>query len=96
MEAWVCEVRQACEDEHRVEDQQWLVAWDDVRGGELKLKEVLDAREEEVGFMQMRGIWVERPLQECWDRTGRGPVSTKWVDTNKGTDDCPCNTTNSF
>ena len=34
--------------------------------------------------MEKRGIWKLRPLGECWQRTGREPVSVRWVDTNKG------------
>ena len=30
-------------------------------------------------------MWVLRPIQACWERLGKGPVSVKWVDTNKGT-----------
>jgi len=42
------------------------------------------ARKEEIGFMQKRGIWKLVPVQESWDKTGKGPVSMRWVDTNKG------------
>ena len=34
--------------------------------------------------MEERGIWVLRLVSECWERTGKGPVSVRWVDTNKG------------
>ena len=59
-------------------------AWDDVRGGELPVEEVQAARREEVQFMVKRGIWDVRPVSECWNMTGSGPVSVRWVDTNKG------------
>ena len=42
------------------------------------------ARGEEVGFMEKRRIWDLKPIQECWDKTGKPPVSVRWVDTNKG------------
>jgi hypothetical protein len=58
-------------------------ATDDVHGGQLDLSKVREARSEEVEFMQSRGIWREVPLQECWDVTGKPPVSVKWVDTMK-------------
>ena len=35
--------------------------------------------------MEERGIWVLRPIEECWQKTGKAPVSVRWVDTNKGT-----------
>jgi hypothetical protein len=33
--------------------------------------------------MKSHEIWKEMPLQECWGKTGRAPVSVKWVDTEK-------------
>ena len=36
--------------------------------------------------MKRRGIWVERPIEECWRKTGKGPISVRWVDTDKGID----------
>ena len=44
---------------------------------------------EEVEFMNTRGLWKVRPLEECWEITGKAPVSVRWVDTNKGTDEEP-------
>ena len=35
--------------------------------------------------MVERKIWEEVPVEECWNITGRPPVSVRWVDTNKGT-----------
>ena len=59
-------------------------AWDDVKGGRLRYKLVKEARQEEVKYMVDRGMWVLRPIQECWEKSGKGPVSVKLVDTNKG------------
>ena len=36
--------------------------------------------------MEQREIWGLSPIQECWDKTGKAPVSVRWVDTNKGGD----------
>ena len=58
-------------------------------GGELKLEDVKTARLEEVTYMERRRIWEIVPLGECWRRTGKGPISTRWVDTNKGSSDSP-------
>ena len=60
-------------------------AWDDVLGGYLEPNLVRAARQEEVDFMQARGIWEESSEEECWRLTGKGPISVRWVDTNKGT-----------
>ena len=50
------------------------------------MEEVKVARKEEVTYMEQRGIWGLSPIQECWDKTGKAPVSVRWVDTNKGGD----------
>ena len=58
-------------------------ALEDASGGEIKVSE-LGQEEEEVGFMLQRRIWTERPLSECWTKTGKGPVSVRCVDVNMG------------
>ena len=40
-------------------------AWDDVHGGQLPIAEVKAARQEEVEYMQARGIWKVVPLTMC-------------------------------
>ena len=67
-----------------VELEEGSYAWDDVHGGALPVADVVAARKEEVGYMEKRGIWTKRPTKECWDKTGKAPVSVRWVDTNKG------------
>ena len=44
------------------------------------------AREEELSFMSKIHLYDEVPLEECLGGDGKGPVSTKFVDLNKGTD----------
>ena len=39
--------------------------------------------------MKKIGLFDEVPLEECWEKTGKAPTSTKWVDVNKGTADRP-------
>ena len=67
-----------------LEEEEERTAWDDVKGGYLNVKEVVAARKEEVAYMKKRRIWVETSIEECWRRTGKPPISTRWVDTNKG------------
>ena len=50
----------------------------------LDPKMAREARREEVSFMKRIELYDEVDLSECWTATGRGPVSTKWVDINKG------------
>ena len=82
VDEWISEI-QALGIEEDV-DEDVAGAWDDVHGGDLPLKDVKAARREEVGFMDERRIWDLRPIGECWEKTGKPPVSVRWVDTNKG------------
>ena len=39
--------------------------------------------------MEKKGIWIEVDIEECWKTTGKAPVTVKWVDTDKGTEEDP-------
>ena len=81
---WVNEVGEAGEGEEDEENMKLMQeAWDDVNGGELPMGEVKKARGEEIGYMVNRGIWREVPIGMCWELTGKGPTSVRWVDVNK-------------
>ena len=64
-------------------------AWDDVRGKCLDLSKVREARQEKLDYMKLKGIWTELDRDECHSKTGKRPVSVKWVETNKGSDEVP-------
>ena len=64
-------------------------AFDDAKGGSLDVKLVRAARAEEMEFVKERQIYEYASVKECLRRTGRPPVGTKWVDTNKGDDEHP-------
>jgi hypothetical protein len=83
VEAWVCEVVNEMGDVEEEDHEGDELAWDDVHGGELPIEEVKKGRKEEVGFMNRRKLWTLRPIKECFEKTGKPPVSTRWVDTNK-------------
>ena len=55
-------------------------------GGPLEIaeEELQRARTEEVSFMKKLGVWEPSSLEECVQMTGRPPVSTRWVDVDKG------------
>jgi len=57
----------------------------------LMLDEALtkQAETEEVEFMQKIRLYDVVSNSECWDKTGRPPISTKWVRVNKGTQEAP-------
>ena len=78
---WIAEVQAEMED---LEEEDLDEAWDDVRGGVLPVEKVVEARAEEVGYMKGRNIWSIRPIAESWAKTGKGPTTTQFVDTNKG------------
>ena len=62
---------------------QWASAtryFDEVTHVELPAALVKAARAEEVEYFNM--LWDIVRTQECWDVTGRPPISTKCVDVN--------------
>ena len=50
----------------------------------MPIEKVRAARKEEVNYTEGRRIWDLRPVEEYWRVTGKGPVSVRWVDTDKG------------
>jgi len=58
------------------------VAWDDVNNVELLIELVDEARQEETKYLNER-TWRIAKKTECWEKTGKAPVSVKWVDTDK-------------
>ena len=89
IEKWIAEVRIDWEKQESEQEKLMEEAWDDVKGGKLKVEDVRKARKEEVSYMVKRGIWKLVPTAECWRKTGRAPIGTRWVDTNKGSDENP-------
>ena len=58
------------------------VAWGDVNDIELPVELVRAARREEMDHMKGKIFKVVKK-SEAWEKTGRAPISTKWVDTDK-------------
>jgi hypothetical protein len=67
----------------------FMEAWDDVKNSYLDPKLVIEARMEEISFMRSEGVYEKVHLDECYRVKGSGPTSVRWIDTNKGTYDCP-------
>ena len=65
-----------------VSDDEEEYAWDDVNNFELPMKLVREARKEEMKHMMQKICKVVK-RSEAHRVTGRGPISTKWVDTDK-------------
>ena len=47
------------------------------------------AREDERIGVTKHNVYTKVPIQECFSNTGGPPVSTKWVDVNKGDENDP-------
>ena len=77
------------------EDDECIGGWGDTSfidertGQVLDPKRVKTARQEEVEFMRKIALFDVVDLLEAWDRTGKAPVTTRWVDVNKGTEEDP-------
>ena len=57
---------------------------DAITGQTLKDELVMQARREELQYFTAKGVWLKKPKGEARRRTGRSPISVKWVDVNKG------------
>ena len=55
IEVWIHEARVTWEANERQEEVMLEEAWDDVKGGKLKMEDLRKARKEEVGYMNTRG-----------------------------------------
>ncbi len=40
----------------------------------------------ELQYFIEKGVWIKRSRKDAFSRTGRPPISTRWVDVNKGDD----------
>ena len=64
------------------EDDDFEYAWDDVNDVAIPLELVEEARKEEMQHMKGK-IFKVVEKEEAWRVTGKAPISTKWVDTDK-------------
>ena len=63
--------------------------WDDISGRALRPDLVKEAREDERRGCLEANAFTNVPIQMCYDATGEAPISTRWVDINKGDNDNP-------
>ena len=61
---------------------------DDVKGGSLDKEKVMTARRLEMGYFKERGVYTKVPRAEA-RQMGAKVITTKWVDTNKGSEEEP-------
>ena len=62
---------------------------DSVTGQPLEPTLVKAVRKLEVEYFDAKEVWEKRPRAEALARTGKAPISVRWIDTNKGDDDAP-------
>ncbi len=62
---------------------------DDMSGQLLRDSLVHEARAKERKYFVDKGVWTNRPKNEARQKTGKGAISVRWVDVNKGDDLCP-------
>ena len=62
---------------------------DDLSGQMLKDCLVHEARAKELAYFKDKGVWQKKPLSEARKVTGKGAISVRWVDVNKGDDANP-------
>ena len=62
---------------------------DSVTGQPLEQSLVAAARKLELEYFEAKQVWEKRPRAEALARTGKAPITVRWIDTNKGDDDVP-------
>ena len=62
---------------------------DDLTGLPLDPDLCRAARRKELDYFESKHVWVLKKVSECRSRTGRPPITVRWVETNKGDDQCP-------
>ncbi len=69
-----------------VEIDGGVVYRDDLTGQVLDPKLVRAARQKELEFYESKSVWSLKAFEEARRRTGKPPVTVRWVDVNKGDD----------
>ena len=72
-----------------VQGREEAVYRDSITGQALRPDLVREARSEELRYFAMKGVWRKRPRKEAVIRSGKAPITVKWVDVNKGDDLTP-------
>ena len=70
-------------------NQHGKVYRDALTGQPLVPELVEQARRRELEYFISKRVWKKRPVAEARERTGKPPITVKWVDVNKGDEDSP-------
>ena len=71
---------------HEKEDHEDQMFFDDITGAQLDTQGVLAARQEELQWLHRAKVYEKRTVEECWQRTGKGPITLKWIDRKRVTE----------
>ena len=63
--------------------------FDEMTGERHKPDLVHKAMEEELAWVKRQGVYEKVPIAQCYDETGRRPVTLKCVHVNKGDEEYP-------
>ena len=65
------------------EDEADFVAWDNMKGSELNIAKVREARDVEMQYIRRRNVYRYAKRADA-QRLGKSIIGVKWLDTNKG------------
>lgn len=77
------------QEEGELHDEDGVVAFDDVSGENLCPNLVRKARAEELEYFRQLGVYEVVKVSECVATTNKAPITTRWIDTNKGDSKSP-------
>eukprot|EP00435_Cladocopium_sp_Y103_P060831 s663_g22.t1 len=69
--------------------EDWTLYTDEVSGKRLESGLVQKARAEEIEYARRYKVWEVVPTSEAWSETNRPPISSRWIDINKGDEQRP-------
>ena len=82
-------LREKCQTVEEEEDDLLEEVWDDVSGAALKPEEVKRVRREETEYVHNMKLYDKVSIDEAYQKTGKGPISVRWIDINKGDVESP-------
>ena len=75
-----------CDQVLEVEIDGEKVYRDDLTGQVLDSKLVKEARQKELDFFEAKEVWIKKRFEEAKRRTGKPPISVRWVDVTEADD----------
>ena len=70
--------------QHDDDQEDWRRFWDDISGEQLDTNLTCEARADKIKAVHEMGVYRKVPVSMCFKETGKRPIGTRWVDTNKG------------